>query len=85
MKKAFCRALLSTAACCISTDQKLLYPGDVLHEAGHIAVVPSAERHLLNAETISLREAKEAEEMSAISWSYAAGIALKYQSYICFS
>lgn len=56
--------------------EKLKYPGDILHEAGHIAVVPRAERHLLNAESIAAREQREAEEMMAIAWSYAASVHL---------
>jgi len=48
------------------------FPGDILHEAGHIAVVPAAERETLNNETIGQRENREAEEMMAIAWSYAA-------------
>lgn len=56
--------------------EKLKYPGDILHEAGHIAVVPQAERHLLNAESIAAREQREAEEMMAIAWSYAACVHL---------
>jgi len=51
---------------------RLLYPGDLLHEAGHIAVVPEAERAGLNAETIGARHDRAAEEMMAIAWSYAA-------------
>ena len=50
----------------------LKYPGDILHEAGHIAVVPSADRVSLDAETIGSRENHAAEEMMAIAWSYAA-------------
>ncbi|WP_295119556.1 hypothetical protein [uncultured Chitinophaga sp.] len=51
---------------------KLLYPGDVLHEAGHIAVVPAAERANLHNDNIPQRLQREAEEMMAIAWSYAA-------------
>lgn len=54
----------------------LLYPGDILHEAGHIAVVPAAERALLNAETIAARPNNDAEEIGAIAWSYAAVVHL---------
>jgi hypothetical protein len=56
--------------------EKLKYPGDILHEAGHIAVVPSAERSSLNDETIILREQRDAEEMMVIAWSYAACVHL---------
>jgi hypothetical protein len=55
---------------------KLKYPGDILHEAGHIAIVPATERSLLNDETIVLREQRDAEEMMAIAWSYAACVHL---------
>lgn len=51
---------------------QLSYPGDILHEAGHIAVVPAAERGTLTADGIGLRADREAEEMMAIAWSYAA-------------
>ena len=51
--------------------EKLKYPGDILHEAGHIAVVPSTERSTLNEHSIAGREQREAEEMMAIAWSYA--------------
>lgn len=58
-------------------EKQLLFPGDVLHEAGHIAVVPLAERHTLNKETIGKRTDAPAEEMMAIAWSYAACIHLQ--------
>jgi hypothetical protein len=55
----------------IIDKQKLKYPGDILHEAGHLAVVPAAERITLNEHDIALRPQREAEEMMAIAWSYA--------------
>ncbi len=56
--------------------EKLKYPGDILHEAGHIAVVPANERSTLNEETIIHREQRDAEEMMVIAWSYAACVHL---------
>jgi hypothetical protein len=57
----------------IVTDMdKLKYPGDILHEAGHIAVIPASDRSTLNADAIKERPMREAEEMMAIAWSYAA-------------
>lgn len=56
--------------------EKLKYPGDIIHEAGHIAVVPAAERMTLNAESIKKREHRDAEEMMVIAWSYAACVHL---------
>lgn len=55
---------------------KLTYPGDILHEAGHIAVVPAADRSTLSEDSIAKREQREAEEMMAIAWSYAACVHL---------
>lgn len=52
--------------------EKLKYPGDILHEAGHIAVVPAMERSTLNEHDIAQREQRDAEEMMVIVWSYAA-------------
>lgn len=64
--------------------EALYYPGDILHEAGHIAVVPATERHALNASVIEKREQREAEEMMAIAWSYAACMHLGLDPYVVF-
>lgn len=62
----------------------LKYPGDILHEAGHVAVVPAAERCTLTASAIEKRQMRAAEEMMAIGWSYAACIHLGLDPYIVF-
>ncbi|MBK6937501.1 MAG: hypothetical protein IPH18_11910 [Chitinophagaceae bacterium] len=64
--------------------QRLKYPGDILHEAGHIAIVPPAERQLLSAKSIAAREQREAEEMMAIAWSYAACVHLDIDASFVF-
>lgn len=56
----------------IIDQSKLEFQGDVLHEAGHIAVVPASERDTLDGSTIGRRKDAAAEEMMAIAWSYAA-------------
>lgn len=56
--------------------EKLKYPGDILHEAGHIAVVPASERSSLNEHSIAQREQRDAEEMMVIAWSYSACVHL---------
>jgi hypothetical protein len=68
----------------IIDKKKLLYPGDLLHEAGHIAVAPAGERPLLNEEIIKASKSREAEEMMAIAWSYAACIHLNIDPLIVF-
>lgn len=48
-------------------ESKLKHPGDLLHEAGHLAVIPCKNRNLDG------NVGKDAgEEMAAIAWSYAA-------------
>lgn len=54
----------------------LCFPGDLLHEAAHIAVVPASERKTLDGPLIGKRKEAPAEEMMAIAWSYAACIHL---------
>jgi hypothetical protein len=56
--------------------EMLRHPGDILHEAGHIAVVSSKDRTGLTADTLIKRKNREAEEVMAIAWSYAACIHL---------
>jgi len=46
--------------------ERLAHPGDILHEAGHLAVTDPAERH---APTLS---PSGGDEMTSIAWSYAA-------------
>ncbi len=58
---------------------RLAYPGDLLHEAGHIAVMPPEERPLL----VRVRR-RASEEMAAIAWSYAAARAIGIDPFIVF-
>jgi hypothetical protein len=64
--------------------EKMLYPGDLLHEAAHLAVVPAADRPSLLAASIMQRKDREAEEMMAIAWSYAACVHLDIDPYFVF-
>lgn len=49
-------------------EARLSFPGDLLHEAGHLAVKPGSERRRPAGEL----EVDLGEEMAAIAWSYAA-------------
>jgi hypothetical protein len=51
-------------------EAKLTYPGDLLHEAGHLAVVPPERRSAM----AMYAGDDPAEEMMAIAWSYAAAL-----------
>ncbi|MEJ1969203.1 MAG: hypothetical protein WDN03_11315 [Rhizomicrobium sp.] len=53
-------------------EARLAYPGDLLHEAGHLAVTPPERRaachHAVGKD--------DGEEIAAIAWSYAAAVHL---------
>jgi hypothetical protein len=53
-------------------EAKLRFPCDLLHEAGHLAVVPPARRAAMHNNVGS----DPAEEMMALAWSYAAALHL---------
>lgn len=52
-------------------EEKLVHPGDLLHEAGHIAVTPAEQRPLLGGDVKKAGHGG-GEEMAAIAWSWAA-------------
>jgi hypothetical protein len=64
--------------------KRLKYPGDLLHEAGHVACVSTADRASLTAAAIGSREHHAAEEMMAIAWSFAACKYLSIDPYFVF-
>ena len=61
-------------------ESKLLYPGDLLHEAGHLAVITGEKRRLAQDDFSK----KASEELMAIAWSYAALVHLKLEPAIVF-
>jgi hypothetical protein len=64
--------------------EKLLYPGDLLHEAGHLAVVPPEIRRSMNGALDPKEDFKLAGEQMAIPWSYAAAIHIGIDPAIVF-
>lgn len=60
-------------------SESLLYPGDLLHEAGHLAVPPGRRGNASG--NIAL---DAGEEMAAQSWSYAAALAADIPLHILF-
>ena len=64
---------LSLGPNCIEIDfERLLYPGDILHEAGHIAVTTAAERKLIGSDNMPKDWPTPGDEIVAILWSYGA-------------
>src|SRR3954466_13799262 len=51
-------------------EERLAHPGDLLHEAGHLAVTDPSERAAPNLSP------SDGDEMAAIAWSYAAAMHL---------
>lgn len=80
----FLPGILIEAGSLIIDREQLQYPGDVLHEAGHIASVPGSERATLNGDSIAARPDRGAEEMMAIAWSFAACKHLGIDPYFVF-
>jgi len=61
-------------------EARLRYPGDLLHEAGHLAVATPDRRADMPADA----GADAAEEMMAIAWSYAALVHLQLDPTVVF-
>lgn len=63
--------------------EKLLYPGDMVHEAGHLAVMPPRIRKEMTGD-IGNEDIHKAGEMAAIAWSYAVCLHLGIDPHIVF-
>lgn len=58
---------------CLYIDySKLKYPGDILHEAGHLAVTPAAERKHIGTDIMPKDWPTQGDEIGAMLWSFAA-------------
>ncbi|WP_158826617.1 aspartyl/asparaginyl beta-hydroxylase domain-containing protein [Mucilaginibacter lacusdianchii] len=64
-------------------DNKLLYPGDILHEAGHLACAPPNERMKMNG-ALENNDQNNAGELMAIAWSYAACVHIGIDPHVVF-
>src|SRR4051794_31925328 len=56
--------------------ERLTYPGDLLHEAGHLAVAPAEVRGLMDESADIPGVDTSMLEWAAIPWSYAAALAV---------
>ncbi|HEY0734390.1 MAG TPA: hypothetical protein VGD69_05750 [Herpetosiphonaceae bacterium] len=61
-------------------EARLRYPGDLLHEAGHLAVAAPERRATITGDAGS----DPAEEMMAIAWSYAAAVQMGLDPAVVF-
>lgn len=65
-------------------EEKLEFPGDLLHEAGHLAVAPANLRDKLSDEVVLPELNPDVLETQAILWSYAACVYLEIDPRIVF-
>ena len=56
----------------VYNKETLLYPGDILHEAGHIAVTNASERATISGNVAEVNSGKSAEEQAVLLWTWAA-------------
>ncbi len=70
--ETFLPAIRITGGGLLYDAQRLRWPGDLLHEAGHIAITPAAQRAGLNDALAGQDAAPHAGEVEAIAWSWAA-------------
>ena len=63
---------------------KLTYPGDLLHEAGHLALADGKTRAALNNEVVLPGAQMEPIEAQVMAWSYAAAIHLGLDPKVVF-
>jgi hypothetical protein len=66
------------------TRTGLVWPGDLLHEAGHIAVTPGSLRPALRDRLDAEALAPHAGEVEATAWAYAATVALGLEPTVLF-
>jgi hypothetical protein len=52
--------------------KRLTYPGDLLHEAGHIALTRPDMRPTVGQEALAVKDPAQSEEMGVILWTYLA-------------
>src|SRR5919202_4911006 len=65
-------------------EARLLYPGDLLHEAGHVAVAPAWARPSMTGSIDVPGLDTSNLEWAAIPWSYAAALAIEIDPALVF-
>ncbi|SRR6266446_7316348 len=68
----------------LADESKLTYPGDLLHEAGHLAMASASLRPSLSGEVTIPNVRMETVEIQTIAWSYAAMVHLGLDPKVVF-
>ncbi|WP_268036971.1 hypothetical protein [Algoriphagus sp. PAP.12] len=56
----------------ILDPEKLKYPGDLIHEAGHIALMNNEEKKIIAGDVSQHRTPGQDDEMAVLAWTFAA-------------
>lgn len=80
----FVPGLLIEAGALVVDRRRLLYAGDILHEAGHLALSTAAERPTVGGNVTENHPEKEGEELGVHAWAYAATQALELPATVLF-
>lgn len=84
-KKTFLPGILIKNGSLVVDIEKLKYPGDLLHEAGHIAVAPHEIRHkLISPIDTQLDFDAATHELMTLAWSYAAAVSAEIPLEVIF-
>jgi hypothetical protein len=78
--QTFLPGILIDRGAIVIDEARLTYPGDLLHEAGHVALMPPADRATAGPDISE----DGGFEMAATAWSYAAAIHLGLDLRILF-
>jgi hypothetical protein len=82
--QTFLPGILVSGGKLLVDEEKLAFPGDLLHEAGHLAVAPADLRESLSDEVILPGVNLDILEAQAITWSYAACLHLGIDPRVVF-
>jgi len=82
-EQTFLPGLKLKAGTLIIDTEKLIYSGDILHEAGHLACMPPHIRKDMN-DDLPGNDLHAGGEIMAIAWSYAACIHLNIDATVVF-
>jgi len=83
-EETFLPGILVKDGALLVDEEKLDFPGDLLHEAGHLAVAPACLRERLSDEVVLPDVNPDVLETAAIVWSYAACVRLGLDPRVVF-
>jgi len=83
-QETFLPGLLISKGSIYFDPERMSEPGDLLHEAGHIALMSQTKRDTTEGNVMENRDPGENDEMGVILWSYAALLHLELKPEVVF-